>query len=211
MAADSQASGPVLQLLASALQLWVRQQCQAVQSLDIQLEGSALGLLRGRLQGVRLQATQVVYQGLQLERAELRSGAIAVQLGHLWRGQPLELDQAFTVRGLVGFTASGLSQSLGRPEWLPLAESLGEQLLEGQRVTAFRTEAAHLVLSAAAADGGRPVECRTTIGADGGTIAIRRLDGAAVVHLPMDPAIRIERASLEGELIVLEGEALVSP
>ena len=26
--------GPVLQLLASALQLWIRQQCQAVDSLD---------------------------------------------------------------------------------------------------------------------------------------------------------------------------------
>jgi hypothetical protein len=210
MTADPQSSGPLLQLLASALKLWVRQQCQAVQSLEIKLEGSALGLLRGRLQGVRLQATQVVYQGLQLERAELTSGAIAVQIGNLWRGEALELDQAFPVRGLVGFTAAGLSQSLGRAEWLPLAESLGEQLLEGHRLTDCRIEAAHLVLSAAA-DDARPVECRTLISAGAGTIEIRRLDGAALVRLPMDRAIRIERASLEGDLIVLEGEALVTP
>jgi hypothetical protein len=45
----STTSGPVMQLLASGLQLWVRQQCDAIESLEIQLEGSALGLLRGKL------------------------------------------------------------------------------------------------------------------------------------------------------------------
>ena len=46
----------MLNLLASGLQLWVRQQCDAVESLELQLHGSALGLLRGRLEGVSLVA-----------------------------------------------------------------------------------------------------------------------------------------------------------
>lgn len=41
----------MLQLLASGLQLWIRQQCEALDSLELQLHGSSLGLLRGRLEG----------------------------------------------------------------------------------------------------------------------------------------------------------------
>ncbi|MEX0588989.1 MAG: DUF2993 domain-containing protein, partial [Cyanobium sp.] len=52
-------AGPLMQLLASGLQLWIRQQCQTIGSLDIQLEGSALQLLRGRLAGVQLMARRV--------------------------------------------------------------------------------------------------------------------------------------------------------
>jgi len=50
--AETAGSGPVLQLLASGLQLWLRQQCEGIESLEIRLEGSALALLRGRLAGV---------------------------------------------------------------------------------------------------------------------------------------------------------------
>jgi len=35
---EDKPGGPVMQLLASGLQLWVRQQCQSIGSLDIQLQ-----------------------------------------------------------------------------------------------------------------------------------------------------------------------------
>ena len=61
-------SGPLLSLVARGLELWLRQRCQAVNALEIQLEGSMAELLRGHLQGVRLRARQVVFQNLSLER-----------------------------------------------------------------------------------------------------------------------------------------------
>ena len=45
----SPTSGPVLQLLANGLQFWLRQQCDVQGHLNLQLHGSALNLLRGRL------------------------------------------------------------------------------------------------------------------------------------------------------------------
>ena len=42
---------PVLKLLASGLQFWIRQQCESVDQLELQLHGSTLALLRGRLEG----------------------------------------------------------------------------------------------------------------------------------------------------------------
>jgi hypothetical protein len=119
-------SSPVLNLLASGLQLWVRQQCDAVESLELQLHGSALGLLRGRLEGVSLVARRVVYAALEIEMVELRSSAIQVQLGNLLKGQAVQLHHAFQIEGYVAFTAAGLGRSLCMAQW----RSLGDQLAE---------------------------------------------------------------------------------
>ncbi|MFL0763640.1 MAG: DUF2993 domain-containing protein, partial [Prochlorococcus sp.] len=49
---SSPGTGPLLQILASGLQIWIRRQCDAVGELKLELHGSALELLRGRLSGV---------------------------------------------------------------------------------------------------------------------------------------------------------------
>ena len=56
---------PVLQLLASGLQFWIRQQCESVEQLELQLHGSTLALLRGRLEGVSLVARKAVFSALE--------------------------------------------------------------------------------------------------------------------------------------------------
>jgi hypothetical protein len=116
-ASSSQRSGPVLQLLASALQFWIRQQCEAVESLELQLHGSSLGLLRGRLEGVSLVARRVVFSSLEIEMVELRSDAIQVQMGQLLKTRTLQLDHPFQVEGYAAFSGPGLSRSLCTPHW----------------------------------------------------------------------------------------------
>ena len=47
---------PVLNVLAGALRLWIRSQCDSLGSLELGLNGSTWSLLRGRLDGVTLRA-----------------------------------------------------------------------------------------------------------------------------------------------------------
>ena len=94
ISSDDKPGGPVMQLLASGLQIWVRQQCQSIGSLDIQLQGTGLQLLRGRLAGVQLLARRVIYKDLHFELVELNSGPIQVHSGNLLKGQPLQLKIA---------------------------------------------------------------------------------------------------------------------
>jgi len=47
-ASHPEGGGPVLRLLARGLELWLRQQCDSIGHLEIQLSGSAAALLRGR-------------------------------------------------------------------------------------------------------------------------------------------------------------------
>ncbi|WP_087069221.1 DUF2993 domain-containing protein [Cyanobium sp. NIES-981] len=209
--AGQRRGGPALQLLAAALRLWIRQQCEAIDQLELDLDGSALQLLGGHLDGVRLQARRVRYQGLELESVTLRSEPIQVQLGKVLRGQPLQLDEAFRIRGLVRFTPEGLDRSLAQQAWRPLADSLAETLLGIGPLLAVTVRQPWLVLKARIPGSTTVRELDTRLQAELGSIALHAADGTTAMRLPMDPAITIERAAVEGGLVVLEGEATVTP
>lgn len=207
----SPSSGPVLQLLATGLQLWIRSQCEAVENLEIQLHGSGLNLLRGRLEGVSLMARRVVYQGLEIARVQLRTDPLLIQVGGVLRGQPVQLEHAFLIRGSVAFTADGLSSSLNRPRWRELSDQLGDQLLGLGPIRQLRISRGILIVAAEARGEPRLMELETLPEADQGSVVIRDLNGQLRGRLPMDPNIRIERATLEADMLQLEGQARVSP
>ena len=204
---DNTAAGnsPVLNLLASGLQAWILQQCEAVESLELQLHGSALGLLRGRLEGVSLVARRVIYSSLEIEMVELRSSPIQVQLGNLLKGQALQLHQAFQIEGYVAFTAAGLCRSLCMPQWRGLGDQLAETLLGLTPLQEVRIERDRLILQA------QGMSCDTLPEAVDGHLELRRAEGEQRVALPGDPNIQISEANLEGRLLQLHGNARVWP
>jgi hypothetical protein len=203
--APTQRSSPVLQLLASGLQFWIRQQCQAVESLELQLHGSSLGLLRGRLDGVSLVARGVVFTSLEIERVELRSDAIEVQVGNLLRGKAVQLEHPFNIEGTVAFSAGGLGRSLCTPHWRPLGDQLVDGLLGLTPLKSVSIERDRLVLQA------QEHRCETIPRAVDGHLELCGEDGKPCVALPADPNITIEEANLEGGLLQLQGRARVLP
>jgi hypothetical protein len=200
-----QPAGPVMQLLASGLQYWIRQQCEAVESLELQLHGSALALLRGRLEGVTLVARRVVFSSLDIEMVELRSAAIQVQVGKLLKGQALQLEHPFEIRGYAAFTGPGLSRSLSTPHWRGLGDALVDGLMGLSPLQSLQIERDRLVL---AAQGRR---CETVPSAVDGTLELRTEPNNHTFRLPGDPNIWIEEANLEGGMLQLHGTARVSP
>ncbi|MEB3297071.1 MAG: DUF2993 domain-containing protein [Cyanobacteriota bacterium] len=208
-------NGPVMQLLASALQLWLRQQCDEIDSLEIRLDGSALALMKGRLAGVHVLARRVSYQSLEIELVDLCSEPIQVQMSQLLRGRGLQLENPFRIRGLVGFTAEGLSRSLAQPQWRVLGDAIGDALLGISPLSELRVEANQLILSALTAGEQGRMELAVDVRAVDGTVEFRSLeaveDGVAVHRLPMDPNITIEKAALEAGMLQLSGAARVIP
>lgn len=210
-APGSAAAGPALALLSRGLELWVRQQCQSVDSIEIRLEGSIGQLVRGGLEGVRVTARRVSFQQLDLERVELRSGPIQVRMGSLWRRRSLQLHEPFELCGSVAFSGEGLNRSFAGPAWSPLADHLAEQILGFGPLAGLTIEEDHLLLRALPSGGGDPVEGRARLSIEDEALVLRRLDGASSVRLPMDPAIRIETVELGGGVLQLSGQAQVTP
>lgn len=201
--------GPLLALVARGLELWLRQRCEAVSALEIQLEGSMGQLLRGQLQGVRLEARQVVFQNLSLERVALRSDPIQVRVAGLLRGQSLRLDHPFRVRGSVELTGEGLSRSLATPAWRALADLLGEGLLGVTPLAGVSLREELLILRVGGHQGETLLETQMVLTPEG--LEVRPLDGRPPLPLPMDPAIQLERAEVREGRMALMGEALVRP
>ena len=56
-------SDPLLSLISTGLKLWVCSRCDSVGSLDLSLQGSSLGLLRGICRE-RAGGREVCFQGL---------------------------------------------------------------------------------------------------------------------------------------------------
>lgn len=205
------AGGPVLQLLAGALQLWLRQQCQVDGDLQVQLEGSALDLLRGRLEAVRLTAERVTYRELRIEQVSLRSSPIQVRMRQLVGGQPLQLDQPFEIRGQLHFNPAHLSQCFGAERWQGLAAWLAQQLLGGRPPLGLQPQGQRLQISAMSEDGAERLQCCAELAAVPGGLAIRIEADAAGLVLPLDRGIELEAAAVETGLVVLRGRASVTP
>jgi len=209
-------SGPLLRLLARGLELWLRQQCDRIEELQIQLEGSAAQLMRGRLEGVRLQARRVVFQKLELERVELRSDPLQVRMGVLLRTQRLRLEHPFQIQGTVAFSAAGLSRCLSAPPWSALGDALAQELLGLAPLAGLRFEGDRLVLRASAFEQAPPRERAARLLVEAAGLVLQaepEAPGAAATRacLPRDANIRFERADLTGELLELHGQARVSP
>ena len=200
----------MLALLARGLELWLRQQCEAIEDLEIRLEGSAARLLRGRLEGVRLSARRVVFQRLEIEAVELHSAPMQVRMGELLRSQNLRLDQPFQVDGWVRFSAEGLNRTLATAPWRELGDALAEELLGLAPLGRLRFDGDRLILSTAGSAGTTPIELGTSVEASGGTVLLRAEADGRIARLPMDRNVQIERAELGGGRLELAGQALVS-
>ena len=207
----SRSSGPVLGLLARGLELWLRQQCDGIERLEIRLEGSAAQLMGGRLEGVVLEARRVTYRNLSIDRVQLRSDPIRVRIGSLLRSKSLQLDHPFAVRGVVSFNADDLARSLASPAWRSLGDGLAEELLGVSPLAGLRMDADRLILVASGAGTTVPLEVAAEVVAADGTLLLRSRAGGVEARLPMDPAIRIEQAELASGMLELRGEAQVSP
>ena len=204
-------SGPVLQLLASGLQRWIRNQCDSVEELNLALQGSAIELLRGRLKGVSLEARRVSFEQLPLLRAELQSGELKTMFRPGQPNQPLQLRDPFNIEGEVVLRGTDLNKALASDRWRWLADLLAEQLMGLTPLRSMAIDNDRLVLTADVITGKDPVQRSFSLCADRGTIRVNNCDAEGELFLPMDPSIKIIDASLRGGQLLIKGNATVHP
>ena len=171
-----------------------------------------MSLLRGRLDGARLIARDVSFQGLPLQHVDLRSEAVAVDLKLLTPGRMLALQQSFKVKGSVSISGTHLNDALLVEPWRWLGDWLAEQLMGLTPLGSLQLDNDVMVLQASVAAHKDPAVRRFRLSADQGSLLFRPEGGEApAVLLPMDPAIQITDAQLGGGQLHMEGQALVTP
>ena len=203
---------PLLNVLAGALRLWIRSQCDSLGSLELVLNGSTWSLLRGGLDGVTLNARDVCFQGLPLQSVALCSGPIAVDMKLLSPGQRLALQQPFQVEGEVSFNGCQLNSALLAEPWRWLGDWMAEQLMGLSPLGALRIDADLLELQVAVAAHQDPARRRFRVNAEQGTLCFRpETADEPRTLLPMDPVIQIEHVQLAGGKLAVKGQACITP
>ncbi|WP_413429251.1 DUF2993 domain-containing protein [Synechococcus sp. Cu2B8-bc1011] len=208
---NANSSGPLLQLLSNGLQIWIRGQCDEVGELKLNLQGSALQLLRGKLEGVSLTARKVSFQKLPLLRAELKTSSLQAHINPSHPGQPIQLSHSFNIDGEVVFNGADLNRALASDRWSWLGDLLSEQLMGLTPLRSLSIDDDLLELQAAVIATQDPVRARFGLKASEGTIQITHLETGKSLLLPMDPGIHIQKAHLKAGQLILEGTATVSP
>ena len=208
---NATSSGPLLQLLSNGLQLWIRSQCDEVGELKLNLKGSAMQLLRGKLDGVSLTARKVSFQKLPLLRAELKTGALRAHINPSQPGQPIQLSHPFNIDGEVVISGADLNRALATDRWRWLGDLLSEQLMGLTPLRALSIDDDLLELQAAVIATQDPVRARFGLQASEGTIQITHLEKGKSFLLPMDPGIDIQNAHLKAGQLILEGKAIINP
>jgi hypothetical protein len=197
-------SGPALGLISQAIRLWLKSVCSRLDQLELKLEGSLLQLMRGRLEGVRVEARGVVFQGLALEQVALRSEPISIDVAPLLKGQPLQLRQSFAVKGWVRFSEAGLNQCLQSPGLQDLNAALGNTFLAGASLQHFGLGNTGVNLRD---HNGLQQACCLQL--QNGELRLQQQERRLVI--PMDPAIRLEQLEQDQTQLKLSGCAQVSP
>ena len=180
---NATSSGPLLQLLSNGLQLWIRSQCDDVGELKLNLQGSALQLLRGKLDGVSLTARKVSFQKLPLLRAELKTGALRAHINPSHPGQPIQLSHPFNIDGEVVLSGTDLNRALANDRWRWLGDLLSEQLMGLTPLRALSIDDDLLELQAAVIATQDPVRARFGLQASEGTIEITHLENRKIVFI----------------------------
>ena len=212
MSEKASSSGPILQFLANGLNLWIRSQCDEVGDLNLLLNGSALQLLKGKLNGVELEGRLVTFQGLPIHHAELRSGPLSLNLNPAQPGQILQLKHDFQLTGAVTMRGVDLNRALLTERWRWLGDWMAEQLMGLSPLGSLRIDADLLELQVPVAAHQDPACRRFRLNAEQGTLCFRpeNADEPRTL-LPMDPAIRIEQVQLASGQLALKGSASVTP
>jgi hypothetical protein len=108
-AVDSNLIGKIL---APALRLWLRSQVEAVETLELEIDGKDGQILRGHVPKVALTSEKAIYQGLQLGRVLLRGENIRINIGQVIKGKPLQLLEPIRVSGELQISQAHLQASL---------------------------------------------------------------------------------------------------
>ena len=191
--------------------MWVRSRCESVAELKLQLKGSALGLMRGRIDAVELSAKQACYQSIRLHHVDLRSGPIQVDLKVLKPGQMLDLKHPFQVKGEVTLHGADLNTALLSPLWRWLGDWLAEKLMGLTPLNRIWIDNDVIELQAVVLGHRDPFGQRFRLKAEQGSVRfVPVTEGGATVVLPMDPAIRINDVQLGSGQLHLHGTADVT-
>jgi hypothetical protein len=113
--ASAATSHLISKVLSPAIAFWLRSQLDAVEMLQVKIDGGDRQILAGHIPTAEIMAVGAIYQNIHLQQVHVSSNDIRINLGQMMRGQPFRLLQPLSVWVEGILNEAGLIASLNSP------------------------------------------------------------------------------------------------
>ncbi len=127
-------SGLISKVLASAVTLWLKSQVESVEELTVEVNAGDRNILSGQIPELRLQAQNIIYQGIHLTNITITALDIATNLPQVLRGKPLKLKEAIPIKAQACLSDLDLNASLSAPLLEPVIRAFLADLLRSAEI-----------------------------------------------------------------------------
>ncbi len=88
----------VSSVLCPLIKLWLRSQVEAVEALEVKIQGANRQILQGQVPQAEVSGLGIVYQGLSLSKVNLVAEGINLNISQILQGQSLKLLEPIKVQ-----------------------------------------------------------------------------------------------------------------
>ena len=122
--------GVLTKIVEIGLEIWLRDQCESINKVKIELNSTTLQLLSGRLSSAKLLAEKVTFKGLPLDKVELTSSPILMRINLSDQNQKISFREGFQVQGSISLLSRNVEEIIFSAQWEWIREWMANNLLE---------------------------------------------------------------------------------
>ena len=209
--ATSHQKGPLLKIVELGLNLWIRNQCESIEEIDLRLDCSIMSLLRGEVFGVNIVAKGRIFKSLPLEYLELETSSIKFNLDLKNSTRKLSLENVFELKGKITIEGQELNRALFSNQWKWLGDFLAKELIKQSSLKKLTIKQNTLEINAFNQSEESSTKASFSVEACSNTILITNKISKESTLIPMDQAIQIEEALISEGKLLLKGNSKVTP
>ncbi len=203
--------GPLIQLLEVGIEFWIRSQCNSIETVKLELNGSFLRLISGNISELRLIANEVNFQGFLLKHVDLTSDSLQIKVNLSNKYQKVYIKQSFNIDGIVYLDERCLNTILFSKSWSWVGDSLAKQLLDIEKLEKLEIKGDKIIFSGLEDRQGTISTGSYGIKASKGKLCIEDEDSLKHSLLPMDDSIQIKKAILKNNELEISISSTVNP
>lgn len=199
---------PLVNVIESGLKIWVKSKCNHIEKLEIDINSSDISLLKGNISNIHLVANQINFQDLLINYIELEVGPIQIDIQSLFK---IKIRHSFPINGTLKISGDLLKSTLSSSRWKFLDCWISKKLLGMESLEKINIIDDLLEVHANNLRRDLTKKGIFKIHASSGKIIISDQNSIKSEALPMEDSIKINKAFIKENLLIINGKAEINP
>ena len=200
--------GALLTVFEKGIKIWVKSKCNQIQDLELDISGSDLSFLKGKISNINIRGKEINFMDLPIKNVELTSSEINIELKGLYK---INFKEGFKVFGSIEFNGKLLKEALTSGRWNYLGEWFSKELLGMNHLIDLKINNQELEIHATDETQTNIRKALFSISQKSGKILLTNQANKKENLLPSDQSINIDDTFLKNGNLTINGYAIVTP